>query len=95
MIVVTGINVKNKLINFVYDEGKKYRIVEVEKIGEERSGTGDVISGVIAGKYLLEQDFYKSVVVAADFASKCIKYSQELGVDNHLGLCFEPFLKEL
>ena len=93
--IISGINVKNKLINFVYEEGKKYRIVEVEKIGEERSGTGDVISGVIAGKYLLEQDFYKSVVVAADFASKCIKYSQELGVDNHLGLCFEPFLKEL
>lgn len=95
MIVVTGINVKNKLINFVYEEGKKYRIVEVEKIGDERSGTGDVISGVIAGKYLLEQDFYKSVEAAANFASKCIKYSQELGVDNHLGLCFEPFLKEL
>ena len=95
MIVVTGINVKNKLINFVYEEGKKYHIVEVEKIGDERSGTGDVISGVIAGKYLLEQDFYKSVEAAANFASKCIKYSQELGVDNHLGLCFEPFLKEL
>ena len=95
MIVVTGINVKNKLINFVYEEGKKYRIVEVEKIGDERSGTGDVISGVIAGKYLLEQDFYKSVEAAANFASKCIKYSRELGVDNHLGLCFEPFLKEL
>ena len=83
------------IINFLYEKGKDYRIIKVKKIGEDRSGTGDVISGVIAGKYLLNHDFYQSVKDAADFASKCISYSQKIGAHNHLGLCFEPFLKEL
>lgn len=95
MIVVTGISINEEIINFVYEEKKDYQIVKVKRIGEDRSGTGDVISGVIAGKYLLSHDFYQSVKEAADFASKCISYSQEIGAHNHLGLCFEPFLKEL
>lgn len=95
MVVVTGIGIGDEIINFVYEEGKDYRIVKVKRIGDDRSGTGDVISGVLAGKYLLSHDFYQSVVAAASFASKCINYSQEIGAHNHLGLCFEPFLKEL
>jgi pyridoxine kinase len=94
-IVVTGICINEEIINFLYEKGKDYRIIKVKKIGEDRSGTGDVISGVIAGKYLLNHDFYQSVKDAADFASKCISYSQKIGAHNHLGLCFEPFLKEL
>lgn len=38
---------------------KDHQIVKVKRIGEDRSGTGDVISGVIAGKYLLSHDFIK------------------------------------
>ncbi len=95
MIVVTGISIDDEIINFVYEDGKDYQIIKVKRIGEDRSGTGDVISGVIAGKYLLCHDFYQSVKSAANFASKCINYSQEIGAHNHLGLCFEPFLKEL
>lgn len=95
MIVVTGINVGEEIVNFVYEDGKDYRIIKVKRIGDDRSGTGDVISGVIAGKYLLSHDFYQSVKDAVDFASKCINYSQEIGAHNHLGLCFEPFLKDL
>ena len=94
-IVVTGISVGDKIINFIYQDNYGYSIVEVERIGEDRSGTGDVISAMIAGTYLLTKDFYQSVVKATTFASKCIKYSQEIGAHNHLGLCFEPFLKEL
>ena len=94
-IVVTGICINEEIINFLYEKGKDYRIIKVKKIGEDRSGTGDVISGVIAGKYLLNHDFYQSVKDAADFASKCISYSQKIGAHNHLGLCFEPCLKEL
>ena len=90
MIVVTGIGIGDEIINFVYEDGKDYQIIKVKRIGADRSGTGDVISGVIAGKYLLCHDFYQSVKEAVGFA-----YSQEIGAHNHLGLCFEPFLKEL
>lgn len=95
MVVVTGINRGDKIINFAYEKGRDYRVIEVEKIGDERSGTGDVISGVIAGKYLKTKDFYQSVEAACRFASRCIEYSQKIKAHNHLGLCFEPFLKEL
>ncbi|WP_027090750.1 pyridoxamine kinase [Thomasclavelia saccharogumia] len=95
MIVVTGIGIGDEIINFIYEDGKDYQIIKVKRIGADRSGTGDVISGVIAGKYLLCHDFYQSVKEAVGFASKCIDYSQKIGAHNHLGLCFEPFLKEL
>lgn len=95
MIVVTGLNIGDKIVNFIYEQGKAYQIIETEKIGDERSGTGDVICGVLAGKYLQTKDFYQSVEAAVSFVSKCIKYSQDIGAHNHLGLCFEPFLKEL
>lgn len=95
MIVVTGISVADEIINFVYERGKAPAMIKVKRIGEDRSGTGDVISGVIAGSYMNGLDFYHSVKKATDFASKCIHYSQEINAHHHLGLCFEPFLKEL
>ena len=95
MVVVTGVSKGDEIINFAYQRGLEPAIIKVKRIGEDRSGTGDVISGVIAGSYLNGLDFYQSVQKAADFASKCIGYSQEIGAHNHLGLCFEPFLKEL
>ena len=95
MIVVTGLAQGEEIINYVYEKGKEARVIKVQRIGDDRSGTGDVISGVLAGKYLWKRDFYQSVKSATDFASKCIDYSQKIGADNHMGLCFEPFLKEL
>ena len=53
-IVVTGIPFNSKqIMNFIYnrDEKEEYRIVMVDRIGGDRSGTGDVISSIIAGMY--------------------------------------------
>jgi len=93
-IVITGISFNQKILNFVYDEGKVYNVI-VDRIGEDRSGTGDVISAVIAGSYLNGHTFLDSVKKAADFASKCIQHSVDIDAHPHLGLCFEPLLKEL
>ena len=95
MVVVTGISIGDEIINFAYEQGKEPAIIKVKRIGDDRSGTGDVISGVIAGSYLNGLNFYQCVEKAANFASRCIEYSQAVGAHNHLGLCFEPFLKEL
>ena len=67
----------------------------MKRIGEDRSGTGDVISAVIAGSYLKEQNFLEAVKKSTDFASKCIKHSVDIDAHPHMGLCFEPLLKEL
>ncbi|SEQ00779.1 pyridoxine kinase [Lachnospiraceae bacterium RM5] len=95
-IVVTGIPFhKKQIMNYIYSKDEEARIVMVDRIGVDRSGTGDVISSVIAGKYLNGHSFYDSVKIAASFASKCIKYCEENQVPEHWGLCFEMYLKDL
>lgn len=95
-IVVTGIHYNDKqIMNFVYSRGESPRVLLVDRIGGDRSGTGDVISAVIAGKYLNGHDFYDSVRCAADYASKCIGYCEKNKVPEHWGLCFEMYLRDL
>lgn len=95
-IVITGIPYNSKqIMNYVYSKGEEPRIVMVDRIGEDRSGTGDVISSIIAGMYLNGHDFYESVKRAAEFVTKCIRYCEDNNVPTHWGLCFEMFLRDL
>ena len=95
-IVVTGIPFhKNQIMNYIYSRGEGPRIVMVDRIGVDRSGTGDVISSIIAGMIMNGYDFYESVRRAASFASKCIGYCEENRIPSNWGLCFEMFLKDL
>lgn len=101
-IVVTGINLnKTQIANYIFnaeliESGKEdFQIVMVDRIGGDRSGTGDVISSIIAGMYMNGHSLYESVKEAADFVSKCIKYCEENDVPTHYGLCFEMFMDEL
>ena len=95
-IVVTGIPLyKKQIMNYIYSTGEEPRIVMVDRIGGDRSGTGDVISSVIVGRCLNGHNFYDAVKKAADFASKCIKFCEDNQVPQHWGLCFEMFMKDL
>ncbi|MBR3852424.1 MAG: pyridoxamine kinase, partial [Fibrobacter sp.] len=71
-IVVTGIHHDKQIMNFVFSRGETPKTIMVDRIGGDRSGTGDVISAVIAGMYLNGHSFYDSVKRATEFASKCI-----------------------
>ena len=94
-IVVTGIKKDDyRLINFVYEDGH-YHTIEVSKIGEDRCGTGDVMSGVLLGEYMNGLTFYESVKKSLWFTSMCIEHCERTHIPNHYGLCFEEFLKEL
>ena len=95
-IVVTGIPYNSKqIMNYVYSKGEEPRIVMVDRIGVDRSGTGDVISSIIAGMYMNGHDFYESVKKAAEFVTKCIRYCEDNNVPTHWGLCFEMYLRDL
>ena len=95
-IIVTGLALnKKQLANFIYDRDEGYQIVMVDKIGGDRSGTGDVISAVIAGMVLNGHTIYDSVKKAAELVSKCIRYCEENQVPNHYGLCVEMYLEDL
>ena len=95
-IVITGIPYNSKqIMNYVYSKNEEPRIVMVDRIGGDRSGTGDVISSIIAGMYLNGHDFYESVKRAAEFVTKCIRYCEDNHVPTHWGLCFEMYLRDL
>lgn len=95
-IVVTGIPFNQKqILNFIYNKGEDYQIVMVDRIGADRSGTGDVIASIIAGAYLNGFSFYQGVKKATKFASKCIEFCEKTETPNYYGLCFEEYLYEL
>ena len=95
-IVITGIPFdKKQIMNYIYSRDESPRIVMVDRIGSDRSGTGDVISSIIAGKYLNGHGFYESVKQAAEYVSKCIRYCEINDVPSNWGLSFEMYLKDL
>ncbi|MCR5214796.1 MAG: pyridoxamine kinase [Eubacterium sp.] len=95
-IVVTGIQLNdNQIMNYIYTQGQTAKEIIVDRIGKDRSGTGDVISAVIAGMFMNGHTFYDSVKKATEYASKCIEYCEENNVPEHWGLSFEMYLNSL
>lgn len=94
-IVVTGIHHDKQIMNFVFSRGETPKTIMVDRIGGDRSGTGDVISAVIAGMHLNGHSFYDSVKRATEFASKCISYCEKNNVPTHWGLSVEMYLRDL
>ena len=95
-IVVTGIHFnKTQIANFIYNKDEDFQMVMVDRIGGDRSGTGDVIAAIIAGMYLNGHSVYESVKKAASYVSKCISYCVENNVPENWGLCFEMYMKDL
>jgi len=94
-VVVTGVQRNDALLNFAYERGKLPFVHSERKIGEDRSGTGDVFSSVILGDAVNGVGFPQSVVKASQFVAKAVKKSQELGVGLKDGLAFEEVLGDL
>lgn len=94
-IVITGLQKENKITNFLYEKGKLPEKIVVDKIGKDRSGTGDVFMSVAFSDIINGNDFHAAVQKAVDFINKSIQYTEELDTPEHFGLCFEEFLTEL
>ncbi|BBF43350.1 pyridoxal kinase [Lachnospiraceae bacterium KM106-2] len=94
-IVITGIPDDNKLINYIATTDGKLENVVVEKVGNDRCGTGDVFSSVLTGCLLHQKSLFDAVEAAADFLVKTIEYSNACHSPEKNGVCFESFLAEL
>ncbi|MBX4265010.1 pyridoxamine kinase [Clostridium estertheticum] len=94
-IVITGLQYNGNIRNFIYETGKPYTIIEVKKIGEDRSGTGDVFSSIVVANIVKGVDIVTSVKKATDFISKAIDYTAKIGTPVHDGICFEEYLTDL
>lgn len=94
-IVITGLQCENKITNFLYEKGKEPEKIVVDKIGKDRSGTGDVFTSVVFADIINGNDFHSAVQKAVDFINKSIQFTEELDTPEYYGLCFEEFLTEL
>jgi len=94
-IVITGLQHNGNIQNFIYEIGKPYTIINVEKIGEDRSGTGDVFTSIVAANTVNGGDLVTSVEKATKFISKTIEYTAKLNTPVYDGICFEEYLTEL
>lgn len=94
-IVITGIPQKSYICNFCYEEGKEPVFVKTHKVGQSRSGTGDIFAAIITADAVNGIPFYDSVKKASLFIKKCILSSIELDIPLTDGVCFEEVLDKL
>lgn len=93
-IVVTGINSKQFISNFIY-EREKSTIIRKRIAGESRCGTGDVFSSVLAASVIKGSSLSEAVKKAADFVAECIRESDKINMPKTDGVCFEKILHKL
>ena len=93
--VVSGVRMGQYVGNVVLDEDKEPEIIKYKKIGEYRSGTGDIYSAIIACDSVNGRNFKDSVGKAARFVKKSIEASIKLDIPMTDGLAFEEVLYSL
>ncbi len=93
-VVITGVREGGFLTNVAAD-GQETVFLRSRIAGEERPGTGDVFSAILAGDMVNNVPFADSVRKAAGFIGKCIRRSDELEIPRENGVCFEELLGRL
>ena len=94
-VVITGIETKEMLGNYVYVRDVCHTMVRSKKVGVIRCGTGDVFSSLIAADAVNGVDFLQSVKKATAFVSECLKETQRLQMESEDGVAFEDILYKL
>ena len=94
-IVITGLQRGGCIENFIFESDKPYKVIKVEKIGDDRPGTGDVFSSIVSGSIVKNESFSVCVEKATSFISKSLKFTNDLNLTPNFGVCFEEFLSEL
>ncbi len=94
-IVITGLQQGNQIFNYIFEKNKTSELLSTRKIGEDRSGTGDVFSSIVTGALIQGQDFKTAVTRAVRFLDKAIAYTAQMNLPWNYGICFEEYLKEI
>lgn len=94
-VVITGLSGGEDTIrNFVYEAGRG-TVLQVKKVGGDRSGSGDAFAAIVAGSLINGEPLTQAVRKAASFISKCLAFAVELDLPWNYGLPFEEYLREL
>lgn len=94
-IVITGISMGGYIGNVVYETGCEPKILKRQRVGKERSGTGDIFAAVIAADAVNQVPFEESVKKAAGFIKYCIEATEKRDIPPTDGVCFEDVLHKL
>lgn len=94
-VVITGIDREDCVCNYVYERNKTKEFLKSEKVGKERSGTGDIFSSIISADAVNGIDFKESVNKASEFIRKCLIISEKRNIPKEDGVCFEDILTTL
>lgn len=94
-VVISGVPRGGHLANFIYAKGFEPEIVTTEKVGPDRSGTGDVFSSVILGGLVRGKTMGEAVRTAVDFVSLSVRKAEEMGIPVTDGLPIEETLPKL
>lgn len=93
-IVISGLERGDSLTNFIFENGGRVTVTE-HKVGQCRSGTGDVFSSIIAADAAAGMSLNDSVRHASSFIAKSLRRTVELDIPKTDGICFEEFLTEI
>ena len=93
--VISGVHRGGSLLNFVYGKGIGCDVVEVPKIGVDRSGTGDVFASVILGSMMCGRSFGDAVRAAVSFVAATVARAEEMAIPPTDGLPIEETLSSL
>ena len=93
-VIITGLSEGDHIRNFIYEAGRG-TVLQVEKVGGDRSGSGDAFMAIVAGSLLNGEGLEQAAHKAAAFISKCLAYAVELDLPWNYGLPFEEYLREL
>lgn len=97
IVVITGVTLSDGTFGFMGYHTKTNEFFEygVEKVPYKSHGTGDVFASAFTGAYANGIDVYKSLKIAADFTSACIRNTYN-DVDHvNYAVNFEPELPYL
>jgi pyridoxine kinase len=94
-IVVSGIARGSELVNFVFERDCSPQLFAEPKIGNDRSGSGDVFASVILADAVNGVPFAESVQRASNFVAKAVARTVEMGIPEQDGLAIEEVLTEL
>lgn len=94
-IVISGLEDDYSLENFVSEEGHEPIFIHTDRVGKNRSGTGDVFSSVILGSLVRGYSFRESVQKAVNFIHDTLVTTKEMNIPLTDGICIEEHLQDL
>ena len=93
-IVITGVDRGERILNTLADE-HEVKFISVKKTGQNRPGTGDIFSSIVASSLLLGMSLEHAVRKACDFIAVAIEISEEAGMPVAEGVMFEKIMSRL